>query len=76
MNHLTLTLLILLMVTIISPSMADEQYVVTFTGMDDGSIKVMYKDAGASGASVVTLPTDNPYNQMIRSYLEKFKLFK
>lgn len=56
--------------------MADEQYVVTFTGMDDGSIKVMYKDAGASGASVVTLPTDNPYNQMIRSYLEKFKLFK
>ena len=68
--------LLLFIGMIIYPCMAEETYKVTFTGMDDGAIKVTYKEVGASGASVITLPVDNPYNKMIKSYLDKFKLFK
>ena len=67
--------LVLLIGMILYPCMAEETYTVTFTGMDNGAIKVTYKEAGATGASTISLPADNPYNKMITEYLAKFKLF-
>ena len=54
------------------PCVADE-YVITFTGYDDGKIKITYQED--SGVQSFTLPKDSQYNKMITDYIKKFKLF-
>lgn len=54
---------------------ADEIYTVTFTGYEDGKIKIMYQEDNTTGYQTLTIPKDNEYNRMIVEYISKFKLF-
>lgn len=78
MSFLFMKYIILLAIIIMSmmlPVIADETYTITFTGYEDGKIKIMYQEANATGYQTMTIPKDNEYNRMITEYISKFKLF-